>query len=782
MADQTQRLEIATVRAEVGSNIVYRFANDAANEGGIPTDSGNIQNLKQVIVEIQADAAEKISIATTIYQTPAAGLAATADGGIFLVQSSDADTIYTVWKNQAGTAVNTGKTAMSSQAVQDALTASNEAAQAAEDAADVATNRTAGFLQPSAEAPVVRDNGLPLQVGDRYFNTEDQAEYLYKAEGWTANDSLAAIDLLESSLADAADPQKGAALTGFEGGTVADALIASKKLASYSALRNYTGQATRVEVTQTGVAGVFNRLGPSSGFTEDGGTIIVGSFAWGREYNGIVQVSWFGALGQGADETLALQRAHNASLSVSYGRGSYSFTTLSIRQGTKLAGLSRTETKLQVTGSGIVIVDGGIKLTTAITDLTLVPMSAGLASGVRSDLTDFFNLNAVEIHRVDIKGPDSDAGGYGLRTPNYYFLKNIDSRNMNKLSLVDTNVTGGYKIETDPTPQAKTYGLYTGGTSIGIHMSDFNVKCVETAWEFGDNVEGFWIDSCEWIYVRRGVNSNTSTSKPGGWIDGLHINCGLEGIHLRHRNVTYLSGVSVLRASFYFPEATWDGIIMEDCQRYTISDYCMRPDFTGNTGTKKGISVIGGIGGQIGKGSIAYMTQGIAVSGANTGLDIGEPYLESCSTNVVISSDCVDVKVGDIKYNGARLVTNSSPSTRFDKNNGYYTVDSTIRTISAAGSETFQQGTSKRHARIRLDAGSAAYTYNIVMSNTGAIEGDVFEVSVRMAATNPTLTITADSAVTQTIPAPASLTSYYVKMVFTSSVWRCVAACPSLHT
>lgn len=200
MADQTQRLEIATVRAEVGSNILFRFTNDAANAGSIPTQSGDIQNLKQVVLEIQQDAAEKISISTTIYPRVAAGLAATADQGIFLVQSNDADEIYTVWQNQGGTAVNTGKTALSATAIQTALDASNEAAQAAEDAADTATARTAGFLAPSATAPVVRDNGLPLQEGDRYFNTEDQAEYLYKDSGWTLNDSLEAISKLTDSV------------------------------------------------------------------------------------------------------------------------------------------------------------------------------------------------------------------------------------------------------------------------------------------------------------------------------------------------------------------------------------------------------------------------------------------------------------------------------------------------------------------------------------------------------------------------------------------------------
>ncbi|WP_060476737.1 tail fiber domain-containing protein [Pseudomonas monteilii] len=200
MADQTQRLEIATVRAEVGSNILFHFANDAENADGIPTQSGDIKNLKQVVLEIQQDAAEKISISTTIYPSVAAGLAATADQGIFLVQSNDADEIYTVWQNQGGTAVNTGKTALSATAIQTALDASNEAARAAEDAADVATARTARYLAPSATQPTVRDNGLPLEIGDVWFDTVEQTEYRYTDQGWRANESQQAILDLESQI------------------------------------------------------------------------------------------------------------------------------------------------------------------------------------------------------------------------------------------------------------------------------------------------------------------------------------------------------------------------------------------------------------------------------------------------------------------------------------------------------------------------------------------------------------------------------------------------------
>ncbi|WP_405124346.1 hypothetical protein [Pseudomonas alloputida] len=293
MADQTQRLEIATVRTEVGSNIVYRFANDAAAAGPIPTESGGIQNLKQVILEIQAEAAEKISISTTIYPTVAAGLGATANQGIFLVQSDDANEIYAVWKNEEGTAVNTGKTALSATAIQTALDASNEAAQAAEDAADVATTRTARYLAPSATPPVVRDDGLPLQVGDVWFNTVDQSEYRYTDNGWRANDSLQAVADLREEL----EPDQ------------------VRKLATYSALRNYTGSYKFVEITQKGIDGLFVALPFDPMDVDDGATKIVsadGLITWVRSFSGAAYASWWGLNGSG-DETSKLQQAFDNS-------------------------------------------------------------------------------------------------------------------------------------------------------------------------------------------------------------------------------------------------------------------------------------------------------------------------------------------------------------------------------------------------------------------------------------------------------------------------------------
>lgn len=50
-----------------------------------------------------------------------------------------------------------------------------------------ALNETASFLGAKSSAPTTRNDGSALQIADRYFNTSDQLEYLYKSTGWAAN-------------------------------------------------------------------------------------------------------------------------------------------------------------------------------------------------------------------------------------------------------------------------------------------------------------------------------------------------------------------------------------------------------------------------------------------------------------------------------------------------------------------------------------------------------------------------------------------------------------------
>lgn len=218
MADQPARLEAATLKAEIGSGIVYRYANDAATDDDIPTLSGAIPNLKKEILRLQNEGAEKISFATKIFISTAAGIAGTSNQEIFLVQSNDPGEIYEVWQNVSGTAVDTGKRSISAAAVIEATEAATAAAASAQESADAATTRVARFLGPSATPPTQRDDGQPLQFGDRYLNTTDQIEYIYKSTGWVANN----LDAQELSKPTGAS-RVGANIDGADG-TVQDSI------------------------------------------------------------------------------------------------------------------------------------------------------------------------------------------------------------------------------------------------------------------------------------------------------------------------------------------------------------------------------------------------------------------------------------------------------------------------------------------------------------------------------------------------------------------------------
>lgn len=178
MTDQAQRLEIATVRAEIGSNITYRFNNDAIDAGGIPTESGDIKNLKLIIKEIE----DKASVSTSIYPDVTEGLAATEEGGMFLVQSAEDDEIYVVWRKVGGVAVDTGKRALSSQAAANAVDAAQASAdasqasavlaQAAEENAVAALQWLSESIDDLAERQDKSETDIDgLQARRRYYST-----------------------------------------------------------------------------------------------------------------------------------------------------------------------------------------------------------------------------------------------------------------------------------------------------------------------------------------------------------------------------------------------------------------------------------------------------------------------------------------------------------------------------------------------------------------------------------------------------------------------------------
>ena len=102
------------------------------------------------------------------------------------------------------------------------------------------------------------------------------------------------------------------AIGGYTIAETQDTLDNAKTMQNYTALRAYTGRATGVRITTSGVAGMFWRDASDTTSADNGGTIIVDGSGrrWKRFIVGYWNVKWFGVKGDGVtDDTIAINLA-----------------------------------------------------------------------------------------------------------------------------------------------------------------------------------------------------------------------------------------------------------------------------------------------------------------------------------------------------------------------------------------------------------------------------------------------------------------------------------------
>lgn len=90
----------------------------------------------------------------------------------------------------------------------------------------------------------------------------------------------------------------GASAVGVDGITMRDVALTLRPIPNYGALRDYSGFASAVRITDPRTAGVFDLDADDTTTTDDGVVVIVDSLGrrWKRQHSGIVNFAWAGAV------------------------------------------------------------------------------------------------------------------------------------------------------------------------------------------------------------------------------------------------------------------------------------------------------------------------------------------------------------------------------------------------------------------------------------------------------------------------------------------------------
>lgn len=229
MADQTERLELATVKAEIASNIVSRFSNDPVEADPIPTDSGDIQNLKQVAAEIKADgqaavdaavaegvvdlagsvassqeAADRSESASTLaaafsnpFPSIADGLANTSGSGAtnrFFSVPGAGGTLASAYRNESGAAVKIGE-APSASVVSESLAISSQTRERLE--FHSAESDSVPLVMRKVVDKYFIDLGVDADTGNIIANFDEADPGLFGALKYRTSESFASSRLIE---------------------------------------------------------------------------------------------------------------------------------------------------------------------------------------------------------------------------------------------------------------------------------------------------------------------------------------------------------------------------------------------------------------------------------------------------------------------------------------------------------------------------------------------------------------------------------------------------------
>lgn len=411
-----------------------------------------------------------------------------------------------------------------------ALNEISEKADLATATAETTESRTARYLAPAAVAPGQRDDGLPLQVGDVYFNTADQSEYIYKTDGWALNDSLVAVESLKDSI--------------ISSDSIADLVDED----SVSSVKD----------------GFFRKFSALAMWNYIKVKVIALLGLRGADFSDYPGIDMSGV----ADSTAALQAALNSGITRFTGKGVISAKSVTLPIGVKITGNDQLTLRYigDPGGDFFTYIDAtsGFKQLSGITNARITTTVLGGRAVVTPKSANAWNRQ----YRFDFTGLQSCDNDVSLTIATNYWTSVLGIGDCRQFRLSRYSFIGGWmSTDTDGTTHACAGVVFSATIgAIGVSIYDGSCTSMATAWELGDGVEGHEIHGNEAVSCWDGLKYSNSGEEPGGFVHNNHFNCSHRGIIGSKRVELNIGANSYYRAPALATHAFgWSAIDLTQC-------------------------------------------------------------------------------------------------------------------------------------------------------------------------------------------------------------------------
>ncbi|NTF87482.1 hypothetical protein G6L46_10135 [Agrobacterium rhizogenes] len=314
---------------------------------------------------------------------------------------------------------------------------------------------------------------------------------------------------------------------------------------------------------------------------------------------------------------------------------------------------------------------------------------------------------------------------------------------------------GTFNPTTTPVGQHQMTG-FKASSAVGAFgvTPKFLMKCLYTGVDISDGVEGFGLTDGEVFNSYYGVVTSNSAREPGGFIDNFHTNTVKEGFRLANRDLIHLGKVECYRADGSYTDGAtpWYGVNAISSEvdigyLAVASGDSFAAEMASSGIYADSASVI-----RCNDWRARSVYTFATFNGSPDG-KIGDGIVNNVANIIAVSNSASDIQGGNVSVRSVTPTNYFTTDGTVDKRRLHFPNTTLIQSAkhielapALAGTLTLKPRLTATDYQVAMQAGTAAFTYNIVLDHASAIDGD--EVSIKLvgsSSTNPTVNIYSDS-------------------------------------